>query len=153
MHTCVVSPLINRGYAFFFNRHSNEASSKMAGRNVRISTVKAEREKPLLLETPSLVSSQTTAHVINECFSKLLASRDLPWDNKSVSNLALSKTGDRLRHNNRLAEDLKEVSSMDLKETAIELGSYQYRLVTGMRRSWKPSAVWSSRSSEPEHRH
>ena len=87
----------------------------MAARNVRISTVKAEREKPLLLETPSLVSSQTTAHVINECFSKLLASRDLPWDNTSVSNLALSKTGDRLRHNNRLAEDLKEVSSLKIK--------------------------------------
>lgn len=86
----------------------------MAARNVRISTVKAERENPLLLETPSLVSSQTTAHVVNECFSKLLASRDLPWDNKSVSNLALSKTGDRLRHNNRLAEDLKEVSNTSL---------------------------------------
>ena len=53
-HTCVVfhvTALINRGYAFFFNRHSNEATSKMAARNVRISTVKAEREKPLLLET------------------------------------------------------------------------------------------------------
>ena len=94
------------------NLHVNLACDVM--RNVRISTVKAERENPLLLETPSLVSSQTTAHVVNECFSKLLASRDLPWDNKSVSNLALSKTGDRLRHNNRLAEDLKEVSNTSL---------------------------------------
>lgn len=83
----------------------------MAARLSRVSTRKAEREHTLLLEGPTLVSSQTTAHVVNECFSALLSNRDLPWDNKSVSNLALSKTGDRLKHSSRFAEDLKEVPS------------------------------------------
>ena len=103
--------------------HSNQGRQaiweNMAARSVvrtRVSTVQAEREHPLLLERPSLVSSQTTAHVFSECFSELLGSRDLPWDAKSVSNLALSRTGNRLQHNNRLAEDLKEVSASYLAD-------------------------------------
>lgn len=51
-----------------------------------------ENEPLMRLERPSTASSQTTAHIINSCFNKILSQKEL--DQKDISNLAVSKRDD-----------------------------------------------------------
>ena len=49
-----------------------------------------EDGEPLMrLERPSTASSQSTAHIINACFNKMLSTK--PLDIKDINNLAVSK--------------------------------------------------------------
>lgn len=74
---------------------------------------RAETEPLMRLERPSTASSQSTAHVINECFRDLLGKQ--PLDRDVIRNLALSR---RKEHNylDASAKELKEVCLlMDFK--------------------------------------
>lgn len=67
---------------------------------------KNEAEPVMRLERPSSASAQTTAHVINSCFNEILGQKRP--DSKIISNLAVSRRGERDYHDTFVAA-LKKV--------------------------------------------
>ena len=80
----------------------------VAARMARFAT-RAETEPLMRLERPSTASSQSTAHVINDCFRDLLGKQ--PLDRDSIRNLALSSTKEH-KYLDESTKELKEVGQL-----------------------------------------
>lgn len=71
--------------------------------------VKRTDNEPLIrLERPTLASSQTTAHIINSCFSEVLSQRQV-MDSGAINNMAVSRRGDPNLYHDSLVEEVKQV--------------------------------------------